>query len=211
CNPCARMPTNKIGEFGHVGWGQDHMGRSGRGLGYCSSVCVCAQESWGEGRVVLAGKTGLEGYDTWDGGKGTWGGRAKGFGTVLVCVCTQEKAGEGVVVLAGKGVVGGCGDDGDRVVFVVVGLWWGMIVLRSDGGDNDGYKVVVPAVDGDEGESVAARVIVDPVDRVIRILFGFGRKARWKSFPMAAVVTGGGRLVAGNNGECVCFYILRMN
>nr|GEW98135.1 reverse transcriptase domain-containing protein [Tanacetum cinerariifolium] len=28
----------------------------------------------------------------------------------------------------------------------------GMMVLRSGGGDNDGYKVVVPAVDGDEGE-----------------------------------------------------------
>nr|GEW54231.1 hypothetical protein [Tanacetum cinerariifolium] len=33
--------TNEIGEIGHVGWGQDHMGRSGRGLGYCSCVCVC--------------------------------------------------------------------------------------------------------------------------------------------------------------------------
>nr|GEU80524.1 hypothetical protein [Tanacetum cinerariifolium] len=65
------------------------------------------------------------------------------------------------------GVDSGCGDDGDRVVFVVVGLWWGMMVLRSGGDDNDGYKVVVPAVDGDEGESVAARVIVDPVDRVL--------------------------------------------
>nr|GEW76899.1 putative reverse transcriptase domain-containing protein [Tanacetum cinerariifolium] len=87
----------------------------------------------------------------------------------------------------------GCGDDGDRVVFVVVGLWWGMMVLRSGGGDNDGYKVVVPAVDGDEGKGVAARVIVDPVDRVIRILFGFGRKARRKSFPAVAVAGGGRR------------------
>nr|GEY45367.1 integrase, catalytic region, zinc finger, CCHC-type, peptidase aspartic, catalytic [Tanacetum cinerariifolium] len=43
-------------------------------------------------------------------------------------------------------------NDGDRVVFVVVGLWWGMMVLRGGGGDNDGYKVVVAAaVDGDEG------------------------------------------------------------
>nr|GEU96430.1 reverse transcriptase domain-containing protein [Tanacetum cinerariifolium] len=61
------------------------------------------------------------------------------------------------------GVDSGCGDDDDRVVFVVVGLWLGMMVLRSGGGDNDGYKVVVPAVDWDEGESVAARVIVDPL------------------------------------------------
>nr|GEV76175.1 reverse transcriptase domain-containing protein [Tanacetum cinerariifolium] len=36
-----------------------------------------------------------EGCATWDGGKSTWGGRAKGFGTVLVCVRVQEKAGEG--------------------------------------------------------------------------------------------------------------------
>nr|GEZ56345.1 hypothetical protein [Tanacetum cinerariifolium] len=41
--------TNKIGDIGHVGWGQDHMGRLGRGLGYCSSMCVYAQESWGKG------------------------------------------------------------------------------------------------------------------------------------------------------------------
>nr|GEU62739.1 hypothetical protein [Tanacetum cinerariifolium] len=34
--------------------------------------------------------------------------------------------------------------------------WWGMMVLRSGGGDNDGYKVVVPAVDGDEGEGGGA-------------------------------------------------------
>nr|GEW39337.1 reverse transcriptase domain-containing protein [Tanacetum cinerariifolium] len=29
---------------------------------------------------------------TWDGGKGTWGGRARGFGTVPVCVRVQERA-----------------------------------------------------------------------------------------------------------------------
>nr|GEW76521.1 DNA-directed DNA polymerase [Tanacetum cinerariifolium] len=39
---------------------------------------------------------------TWDGGKGTWGGRARVFGTVPLCVCVQERAGEGVVLLAGK-------------------------------------------------------------------------------------------------------------
>nr|GFC90734.1 hypothetical protein [Tanacetum cinerariifolium] len=36
-----------------------------------------------------------KGCDTWDGSKGTWGGRARGFGTVPVCVRVQEKAGEG--------------------------------------------------------------------------------------------------------------------
>nr|GEY13414.1 hypothetical protein [Tanacetum cinerariifolium] len=43
-----------------------------------------------------------------------------------------------------------------RVVFVVVGLWLGMMVLRSSGVDNDGYKVVVPDVDGDEWEGGGA-------------------------------------------------------
>nr|GEW95037.1 hypothetical protein [Tanacetum cinerariifolium] len=53
----ACSPNERI-EICHLGWGQDHMGRSGRGHGYCSSVCVCAQESWGEGTGVLAGKLG---------------------------------------------------------------------------------------------------------------------------------------------------------
>nr|GEV67259.1 reverse transcriptase domain-containing protein [Tanacetum cinerariifolium] len=34
-----------------------------------------------------------EGCATWDRGKSTWGGRARGFGTVPVCVSVQEKAG----------------------------------------------------------------------------------------------------------------------
>nr|GEW41531.1 hypothetical protein [Tanacetum cinerariifolium] len=38
---------------------------------------------------------GLEECATWDGSKGTWGGRAKGFGTIPVCVRTQEKLGKG--------------------------------------------------------------------------------------------------------------------
>nr|GEU53458.1 RNA-directed DNA polymerase, eukaryota, reverse transcriptase zinc-binding domain protein [Tanacetum cinerariifolium] len=33
---------------------------------------------------------GLEGCDTWDGGKGTWGGRVRSFGTVPVVLRTQE-------------------------------------------------------------------------------------------------------------------------
>nr|GEY15637.1 hypothetical protein [Tanacetum cinerariifolium] len=42
----------------------------------------------------------------WDGGKSTWGCRARGFGTVLVCVRVQEKAGEGGWALAGRFVEG---------------------------------------------------------------------------------------------------------
>nr|GEZ97604.1 hypothetical protein [Tanacetum cinerariifolium] len=38
----------------------------------------------------------LEGLPTWDGGKGTWGGRVRVIGTVPVCVRIQERArGEG--------------------------------------------------------------------------------------------------------------------
>nr|GEV15120.1 ribonuclease H-like domain-containing protein [Tanacetum cinerariifolium] len=50
------MSTNEREEFGHVGWGQYHMGRSGRGIGYCSCVCVCAQEMAGVRDGFLAGK-----------------------------------------------------------------------------------------------------------------------------------------------------------
>nr|GEZ71508.1 hypothetical protein [Tanacetum cinerariifolium] len=57
--PCLdhfHVSVPEIGGIGHVGWGQDHMGRSGRGHGYCS--CVWAQEGLGRGYCVLAGKTG---------------------------------------------------------------------------------------------------------------------------------------------------------
>nr|GEX32596.1 hypothetical protein [Tanacetum cinerariifolium] len=91
------------------------------------------------------------------------------------------------VAWCGGGGGGGVGCGGDGVVRVVlaVGEWWR---LRS----------------GDKGESVAARVIVDPVDRATRIVFGFGRKARRKSFPATENGGSGGgdqrRLVVTNGG-----------
>nr|GEY45487.1 hypothetical protein [Tanacetum cinerariifolium] len=36
------------------------------------------------------------GCATWDGGNGTWGGRARVFGTVLVCESTRKSWGRGV-------------------------------------------------------------------------------------------------------------------
>nr|GFB44394.1 hypothetical protein [Tanacetum cinerariifolium] len=54
---------------------------------------------------------------------------------------------------------------------------------------------------GTQGRGVAALVIVDPVDRLIRNVFGFGRKARRKSFLTTANGDGGDqrRLVAAGN------------
>nr|GEZ49236.1 hypothetical protein [Tanacetum cinerariifolium] len=57
-------------------------------------------------RVLLDRPIGLGECATWDGGKGTWGGRAKGFGTVPVCVSVQEMAGGEGRVLAGMVVKG---------------------------------------------------------------------------------------------------------
>nr|GEX04229.1 retrovirus-related Pol polyprotein from transposon TNT 1-94 [Tanacetum cinerariifolium] len=47
-------------------------------------------------------------YASWDGGKGTWGGQEKGFGTVPVCVRVQESEYVGGGLLAGKFVKGHC-------------------------------------------------------------------------------------------------------
>nr|GEY94325.1 hypothetical protein [Tanacetum cinerariifolium] len=49
CNPCAIAVDNKRKEIGHVGCGQGHMGRSGKGVWYCSSVCVCTGKAGGIG------------------------------------------------------------------------------------------------------------------------------------------------------------------
>nr|GFA93678.1 hypothetical protein [Tanacetum cinerariifolium] len=57
-------------------------------------------------RVPLVSSNKKEGMCPWDGGNSTWGGRAKGFGTVPVCVRAQEKLGKGESILAGKGVRG---------------------------------------------------------------------------------------------------------
>nr|GEZ11930.1 hypothetical protein [Tanacetum cinerariifolium] len=76
----------------------------------------------------------------------------------------------------------------------------GEVVLSGGGGCGVGTK----------GRSVAARVIVDPVDRLIRNVFGFDRKARQKSFSTPANNGGGDRLrlvAAGNSRVCVCVFI----
>nr|GEY44168.1 hypothetical protein [Tanacetum cinerariifolium] len=95
---------------------------------------------------------GLEECATWDGGKGTWGGRAKGFGTAPVCVHAQEKLGEGVVVLAGK-------DESSwvrisSVSFLMLqirpcsyGFFVVAAVLRCDRGNTDLFRSVVTDLD----------------------------------------------------------------
>nr|GEU92739.1 ribonuclease H-like domain-containing protein [Tanacetum cinerariifolium] len=77
----------------------------------------------------------------------------------------------------------GEGDEGRR--------WWWRWCRWMDGGYGVGMK----------GRGVAARVIVDPVDRLIRNVFGFGRKARRKSFLATTNGGDGGRrrLMAARN------------
>nr|GEU37439.1 hypothetical protein [Tanacetum cinerariifolium] len=51
CYPCEVMLPNEIRGFVQLGFGQGHMGRSGRGHWYYSSVCVCVGSSCGVGWV----------------------------------------------------------------------------------------------------------------------------------------------------------------
>nr|GEX47232.1 hypothetical protein [Tanacetum cinerariifolium] len=53
-----------------------------------SFLCV----SW-LSMCIFDSPIGKEGCASWDGGKGTWGGQARVFGTVPVCVRVQERAG----------------------------------------------------------------------------------------------------------------------
>nr|GFA26732.1 ribonuclease H-like domain-containing protein [Tanacetum cinerariifolium] len=48
-------------------------------------------------RVLIDRPIGLEGCDTWDGGKVTWGGRLGVYGTVPVGGRAQEKLGKGQI------------------------------------------------------------------------------------------------------------------
>ncbi|GJZ27159.1 hypothetical protein Tco_0571412 [Tanacetum coccineum] len=73
-----------------------------------------------------------------------------------------------------------CEGDDDGVV--VRGDGVGGVVLSGGGGRGVGTK----------GRGVAARGMVDPVDRLIRNVFSFGRKARRKSFPATAGGRSGG-------------------
>nr|GFA33478.1 ribonuclease H-like domain-containing protein [Tanacetum cinerariifolium] len=56
------------------------------------------------GTEAVITKVGKEGCASWDGGKGTWGGRAKVFGIVPVCVRVQESEYGGRGLLAEKTV-----------------------------------------------------------------------------------------------------------
>nr|GEZ66352.1 hypothetical protein [Tanacetum cinerariifolium] len=68
----------------------------------------------------------------------------------------------------------------------------------GDGGLSGGFGGGGGCGVGTNGRGVAARVIVDPIDRLIRSVFGFGRKARRKSFP--ATANDGGRWPAAAEG-----------
>nr|GEU60851.1 putative reverse transcriptase domain-containing protein [Tanacetum cinerariifolium] len=87
------------------------------------------------------------------------------------------------MVAAVVAVVNDGGDVTDLAMEKMVALGCGCSGGFGSGGGGCGV--------GTQGRGVAARVIVDSVDRVIRILFGFGRKARRKSFPAATVVADG--------------------
>nr|GEZ70751.1 copia protein [Tanacetum cinerariifolium] len=73
--------TNEIGDIGHVRWGQDHMGRSGRGLGYCSCRRWCCDSE----EVVIkpcrggcGGGVSVVASAVWRWGGGGWQQKKKG-------------------------------------------------------------------------------------------------------------------------------------
>ncbi|GJS37896.1 hypothetical protein Tco_0536278 [Tanacetum coccineum] len=135
-----------------------------------------------------------------------WVGGVEAAGMVMIAVGDGVRCGGvdgGCGVAAAVGWLGWCeggvevaamvmlvaygGEEGDDGM-VVRGDGVGGVVLSGSGGRGMGTK----------GRGVAARGMVDPVDRLIRNVFSFGRKARRKSFPAAA--NGGGgrrRLVVG--------------
>nr|GEX73762.1 hypothetical protein [Tanacetum cinerariifolium] len=92
-------------------------------------------------------------------------------------------------VVRSGGVMGAAGGDG--------GGW-----QRGEGGRNGGCVAAAVGGGSDGGWRVMTSDIVDRVDRVIKIVFGFGRKTRRKTFPAAA--GGGGwpeaKVVAGGKG-----------
>nr|GEX75502.1 hypothetical protein [Tanacetum cinerariifolium] len=96
--------------------------------------------------------------------------------------------------------------DGGRDDDVEMGVRMWRLLAKYSGrhaavGVDDGIVVVrMMLAAGRWRRRVVTSGVVDRVDRVKGSIFGFGRKARRKSFP-TAVVAGGGRLVAGNNGE----------
>ncbi|GKC05675.1 hypothetical protein Tco_0997285 [Tanacetum coccineum] len=82
-------------------------------------------------------------------------------------------------------------DDDERLVAIVVTM---VLVEGGDGssGDEDGVEVMSGAARLLEGEGArGACGMVDRIDRVMRNIFGFGRKTCRKSFTVAAAVVGG--------------------
>nr|GFA97012.1 hypothetical protein [Tanacetum cinerariifolium] len=107
------------------------------------------------------------------------------------------------------------GGDASAVVVSAVVVRVMMMGLRGDGGSVGGcwsrVAVAVGCGGFEEWRCVVASVIVDRIDRVIRILFGFaGKSPPEKFFGGGGVVAGDGGRLAGGLQEMmrvfVCFY-----
>nr|GEZ14817.1 hypothetical protein [Tanacetum cinerariifolium] len=134
--------------------------------------------------------------------------------------------GDGCSVDSSSGCHGGCGGvvlgcrgvgGGQRQLGMVVMLWcvewWlaGGCGVEAVALVDRGVAVAAVAVGlWMVGRRMGASDIVDRVDRVIRILFGFAGKSPPKKFSDGGVVAGGSRWPALRGGRwsiCVCFII----
>nr|GFC05266.1 hypothetical protein [Tanacetum cinerariifolium] len=85
-------------------------------------------------------------------------------------------------------------------------------VVSGAGGGSTADEVMMMVLEW--WRRVVASGVVDLIDRLIRRDFGFGRKARRKSFSASTNGGGGDRLVAAENmgerGSCVLFVLYQM-